>query len=364
MATSPSPQNAEPVRLVAVGDLLLAGPGKAPLRDLGPGLARRLTDADIVLGNLECTLPGTGATVPTEPRVVATPDAVRAVVRWGFDVLCLANNHMFDHLVDGFRAVRRLLDELGVAWFGAGENLAEATRPAVLEVRGRRLAFIGAADHRSGPARFATAEGFGVAPLEVERLIEQIRRLRREVHHVIVSLHWGEERFLIPSPLQVEQARALAEAGASVVLGHHPHVVQGLEVHRGVPILYSLGNFVACEVPFSDGDRLTWNRLERTGCLLTVDLTREGAAGVIQTPTFDSGRTVEVDASGFGDRRIARANRVLARGVTRSRYRLEHLWVKTLRPALAHLRWSELKRLRLSQVRRAVANLFGALRAE
>ena len=108
----------------------------------------------------------------------------------------------------------------------------------------------------------------------MDRLVRQIQELRQHVDHVIVSLHWGEERFLIPSPVQVEQAHALADAGASMVLGHHPHVLQGLEVYRGVPIIYSLGNFVADEVHFTNGDAVRWDRVGQTGCILRADFTK------------------------------------------------------------------------------------------
>jgi len=369
MVRGTAPTEPDTVRLAAVGDILLtdgrlaAGPDRAS-RTIGPELRRRLDECDVVFGNLECTLPGGGETVPTEPRVVAKAEAVDRILASGFDVVTLANNHAFDCLAGGFHATRDLLDRLGVAWFGAGDDLDEAARPAFLQVGNRRLAFVAAVDHRSGPARFATEDAWGVAPLDVPRMAEQVRGLQREADHVIVSVHWGEERFRIPSPKQIEQAHALADAGASLILGHHPHVVQGMEVYQGVPIVYSLGNFVACDVPFSDGDVMAWNRTERTGCLLTVDLGPDGAAGVTQTPTFDSGRTVELDESGFGDRRIARTNRALARGVTLGRYRREYFLVKTVKPALDHLRWSRLKRLRLRNVRNALSGLFRGRKAE
>jgi len=360
-------KNSETIRLGAVGDILLTdseSPPARPPRKVGSTLQRYLDACEVVFGNLECTLPGSGETISTEPRVVTSPESVEAALAWGFDVVTLANNHTFDCLAGGFHATRDLLGRCGVAWFGAGDDLAEAGRPAVLDVGGVRLAFIAAVDHRSGPARFAAEDGWGVAPLDVPRLVETIGRLREQANRVIVSVHWGEERFLIPSPKQIQEAHALADAGASLILGHHPHVVQGLEVYRGVPIVYSLGNFIACDVPFSDGEVLTWNRTERTGCFLTVDLGPDGAANVTQTPTFDSGGVVDVDGSGFGRRRIAKANRAIERGVSLGRYRREYFLVKTVRPALDHLRWSRLKRLRLRNVRNALAGLFRGRKAE
>ena len=380
MTSGAQSDEAGPVRLVAVGDLLLAaGPGGTrPGRGAGgrgpggrdaeggvppgmfAGVAETLAKGDVVFGNLECSLPGGGAMVPTEPRVIATPELVRQVAAAGFNVVSLANNHMFDCLAEGFRRVRDLLDELGVAHFGAGDDLDEASRPAVVTVRGVRVAFLGAADERSGTRPMAGPGLWGVAGLDIDRLTRQVRELTGQVEHVIVSPHWGEERLAIPSPEQIDQARKLIDAGASMVIGHHPHVIQGLELRRGRPIAYSLGNFVATDVPYANGDVIRWNRTERTGCVLTVSLTAGGVGDVLQSATYDDGVTVRPDGSGLGPRRIAKVNRAISRGVTLRRYRREHRRVKMLTPILAHLRWSQLKRFRLGQVKKALGLLLGS----
>jgi poly-gamma-glutamate synthesis protein (capsule biosynthesis protein) len=278
-------------------------------------------------------------------------------------VVSLANNHVFDCLWPGFERLRALLRELGVAWFGAGADLAEAAAPAVVEANGLRLAFLGAVDPATGARQIAGPGSWGVAPLETQPLVERIRRLRPEVDHVVVCPHWGEERFGVPSPAQVAQARAFAEAGASAVLGHHPHVLQGVETHAGTPVIYSLGNFVATEVPYTTGDRVTWNRTERTACVLELELGPSGAVRrIAQRPTYDDGVAVRPDRSGFGARRIRHVDREVARGVSARRYRWEHLWVKRVKPVLAQLRWSRLRRLRPAKLWAGLGRLGRALR--
>jgi poly-gamma-glutamate synthesis protein (capsule biosynthesis protein) len=195
-------------------------------------------------------------------------------------------------------------------------------------------------------------------------MAEDIRRLKDDVHHVILSLHWGEERFRFPAPEQIEQARRFAEAGASLIIGHHPHVIQGMETWKGVPIVYSLGNFVASEVGYASGDRLTWTRRERTGCLLLADVTASDVRNLQQIPTYDAGLSVNIDRSSYGHKIIRRAHDALVRGVTPQRYRREYLWVKTVKPILEHLRWSQLRRLRPSQIRKAFAGIRRARKAE
>ena len=142
-----------------------------------------------------------------------------------------------------------------------------------------------------------------------------------------------------------------------MVLGHHSHVIQGLDIYEGAPIIYSLGNFVANDVYWANGDVMRWNRTERTGCILMAELTRKSVTGVRQIATFDTGRRIKLDQTGFGDRRIARANRALAKGITPRRYRREYLWVKTISPVLDHLRMSKLKHLRLRHFRNGLASL-------
>jgi len=378
LKTDPSnpPQRPDPrreratscVRLAAVGDLLLTTDpaGQAAARDAGSifaGVKSALAESDIVLGNLECTLPGDGETIATEPLIIATRSMVESVKSGGFDIVTLANNHMFDCRYAGFAQLRGLLDELGIAYFGVGDDLAAATAPSVVTAKGVRIAFIGAVDGQTGVSDFAQRDHYGVAPLEIEQLSDQIARLGSEYHHVIVCLHWGEEKLAIPSPNQLRQAHVLADAGASMILGHHPHVLGGLEIYHDVPIIYSLGNFVSSEVFFSGGGVLRWARRERTGCILLAEMDRERLRCVKQVPTYDSGRSVEIDQTGFGDRHIAHVNRALARGVTLRRYRWEHLRVRTLKPLLGYLRWSKLKTLRLGKIRNALVGIFRAVRA-
>jgi poly-gamma-glutamate capsule biosynthesis protein CapA/YwtB (metallophosphatase superfamily) len=357
------------VRLAAVGDVLLCkSPEGTPyLRDPGlisPEVRSTLAECDVLFANLEFTLPGDGRCVPTEPRVIGATQLVRSVAAAGFNVFSLANNHAFDCLDGGFQQLRGVLDELGVPHFGAGMNLDEAAAPVIVEAGGLRLAFLAAADQRSGTNQFAAENQWGVAPLDVDHLARQIQDLRQHVQHVMVSLHWGEERFLIPSPLQIEQAHAMIEAGASIVLGHHPHVLQGLELYRGAPIIYSLGNFIADEVFFCNGDAIRWNRTERTGCILLAELNASAVVNVRQVPTFDMGRLVEVERDGLGSRRIEQTRRAIVQGVTPARYRREHLWVNTIVPVLKHLRWSELKKARPSQMRRMIQTVLRAWRAK
>ena len=357
------------VRVAAVGDLLLvtnpsgqAGPG-GPDR-IGADVRAVFDKSDVLFGNLECTLQAGTRMIATEPRVIAEPERIRELRAVGFDVVTLANNHAFDCYNEGFGRLRALLDELGIVHFGAGDNLAEAAAEAVVTVNGLRIAFVGGVDRTSGATDFAQDDRAGVAPFELEQMAQRISALKGNCDHVVVSVHWGAERISIPSPAQVTQAHTLVDAGASLVLGHHPHTLQGLEMYKGAPIIYSLGNFIANEVPFTDGDFVRWNRTQRTGCVLLVELGCEGVLGAEQIPTLDSGEQIAIERTGFGARRIRKVNRAVSGGVTLRRYRAAYLWTTTVRPVISHLRWSSLKTLRPRHVLVALGRVFKSVRAK
>lgn len=338
------------IRLAAVGDLLLTT--KPWDRDSGRGLeslSREIRDlfssCDIVFANLECTLPGPER-VPSEPRVIASPGQIRSLRDVGVHVVTLGNNHAFDCTDQGFHRLRDTLIELGVSSFGAGDTLSEAVRPAVLERQGISTAFLAAVDPSTGPSRFASETASGVVRLAVEGMCSAIKALRENVNHVIVSPHWGEERFRIPSPRQIEQARAFVDAGASMVLGHHPHVLQGLERCEGAAIAYSLGNFVSNHVYWDSGDYLTWSRFERTGCILIAELDSAGVHSVRRIPTFDDGTRIRMDRSRRGLRYLALADGLLARGNAQKQYQREAFRVRRVHPFTSRLRWSYLRQLR------------------
>ena len=130
-----------------------------------------------------------------------------------------------------------------------------------------------------------------------------------------------------------------------------------METFHEVPIIYSLGNFIADEVHFTDGHVVRWNRTGRTGCILVAELSKDGVHNVRQVPTYDPGQAGELDGSQFGPRHIETTGKAIARGVTFARYRREHLWVKTIKPALAHLHWRRVKDLRLRHFRKALGQV-------
>jgi poly-gamma-glutamate capsule biosynthesis protein CapA/YwtB (metallophosphatase superfamily) len=210
--------------------------------------------ADLFLVNLECPFTDRGEKIPKNFNFRARPEFVASLLAGGVDAVSVANNHMMDYGPQGLFDTLATLDQVKIRHFGAGRSLADARQPVVITRGGVRLAFLGyffLGDHNIEPAEvIATASTPGVAgdhqDIDVmERMVrEDVALAKSQTDLVIPFFHWGKEGQHVPEPYQVRLAHAAVDAGAAAVLGSHPHVLQGVEVYKGVPILYSLGNFV------------------------------------------------------------------------------------------------------------------------
>ena len=242
-----------PVTLLACGDVLLSRTVAEMIDRHGYRWPFRhvrdlVTSADLAFCNLENPASFLGRPYPGKPADVtfrAAPGALFSLAWAGFDVVSLANNHMNDYGPAAIRETLDYLDLLGIARAGAGFDEASARAPAVLEVRGSRVAFLAYAEGiwRVLPA---ASERPGVALADPSRLASDIASLRKTARpdYVVVSVHWGEEHERHPRQTQRDFGRAAIDAGADLVLGHHPHVLQSLERYGEGLIVYSLGNFV------------------------------------------------------------------------------------------------------------------------
>jgi poly-gamma-glutamate capsule biosynthesis protein CapA/YwtB (metallophosphatase superfamily) len=240
------------------------------------GCRAALHEAHLAFAQLETTVSDRGAPVPGARLAMRAPPAMLGAMRAaGFGVASFAGNHCLDYGYEAFQDTLAHAQAAGLALCGAGSDLDSARRPALLEIAGQRIAFIGASsilpegyaatETRAGcaplhawtvyeqiepdqPGTAARVRTF-TNPADLAALCEAVRAASTQANWVIVSLHWGIH--MIPNVLadyQRQAAHALIEAGAHAILGHHPHLLKGIEFHRGCPIFYSLGNF-AIEQP-------------------------------------------------------------------------------------------------------------------
>lgn len=248
------PPHAPVTTMTVVGDIML-GRRVAGHDALRP-MSSRLASADITVGNLESTLSDDGSPMqdPVGDSFHADP-GVRADLRAaGFDALSLANNHTGDYGDPALVQTVDLLRAVGLPTFGAGSDLARASEPVVVRRHGIRFGFLGfnaigetpeAEPGRPGALSVSMPPRTG--PLdraELARVLSDVRRLARRADVVTVLPHWGTQYTNRPDPIQGVVARALVRAGADLVVGGHPHWVQGADLVGDVLVVNSLGNFV------------------------------------------------------------------------------------------------------------------------
>jgi poly-gamma-glutamate synthesis protein (capsule biosynthesis protein) len=239
---------AQEIVINAVGDIMLAGSGTQTFKRVGydypfAATTAELRTGDITIGNLESPIASRGKEfVNKKYRFRSAPQAAAALKNAGFSIVTLANNHMMDFGRTALVETRQHLDRAGISYAGAGESLYEARKSAIITVKGIKVAFL--AYSLTLPEEFyATAGQPGTAPGYFRFYREDIAEARTVADYVVVSFHWGAESREIPNPYQVTAAHRAIDAGADVVIGHHPHVLQGLERYKNGIIFYSLGNF-------------------------------------------------------------------------------------------------------------------------
>ncbi len=236
--------------IVGVGDIMLSGSAKPLLRKKGYGysfgdieLSMLIRNADIAFANLECPVTKKGKAFKDKKFVFkADPASIDAVRKAGFDMLSLANNHIMDYGTVGLSSTLAHCLKSGLVCSGAGMDIAKARKVSILKRKGITYGLLSYS--MTYPSEFwATSEGAGAAYGGRDALIEDVHNGKKEADVIIVSFHWGAELADKPREYQVEMAHTAIDSGADIVFGHHPHVPQPVEIYKGKPVFYSLGNY-------------------------------------------------------------------------------------------------------------------------
>ncbi len=231
--------------------------------------------SDLLFGNLECVLSPEKSVNNDYDSVQMRGDLnhIKGLVEAGFKVLNFANNHCMQHGEEPFLETVRLLETYNINYCGVNTEDHLAGRPALVELNGIRVAFLG---YSSRPRQYFTRE-----PLYSEGYTKGIEKdiasVRNKADAIIVSLHWGDEFIEQPSPEEISMGRQLIDAGADLIIGHHPHVLRGVENYKKGVIVYSLGNFV-CD--------MVWDRRLRESLIFNCNITKHGIENVELTPVF------------------------------------------------------------------------------
>ena len=248
----------EPVTIIFAGDMnfdrryanmnALAGRGGEITEALDEDIRNTMLDADITMINNEFPYSDRGSPTPGKKFTFrADPSTVRYLTDLGVDIVGLANNHAYDHGPDALLDTFDTLSGANIRYVGAGHDLSEAMTPQYIEAGGMTIAFTAATQiERSLPpdTKEATDTDPGVLrTLDPEKYLQVIEEADENADFTIVFVHWGTENEHMYEASQKELAEKYVEAGADLIIGAHPHVLQGFEYIEDVPVAYSMGNF-------------------------------------------------------------------------------------------------------------------------
>jgi poly-gamma-glutamate synthesis protein (capsule biosynthesis protein) len=244
-------QKEKPITLVFAGDIVLDRGVEWIIQKYGQGdfkfpflkISDYLQEADILFGNLEGPISDKGVKVGSIYSFRNNPETIEGLKFAGFDIISVANNHIFDYgreaMEDNFLRLR----EAKIDFVGGGFNEIEAYAPVIKEINGVKIAFLA---YTNLGSEYWSAKGnrSGIAWLTVENLEKGVKKAKEMADLVIVSMHFGEEYQDQSTSEQKYFAHLAIDSGADLVIGHHPHVMQPIEEYNGGYIAYSLGNFV------------------------------------------------------------------------------------------------------------------------
>lgn len=269
------------ITLMAVGDIML---GDHPMR-IGHGVGSKikqkgsqnifqhvrevLNDADITFGNLEAVLSNKNLDSKSlrSVQLRGNPNSVEGLIHTGFNVLSLANNHAMEHGREALKETLEILSRNNIYYIPT-DKYKNHQEPVVIEVKKIKIGFL-------GYCLVTDDTTFGINR-NSSNILNDVRHAKKQCDFVILSLHWGHEYIEYPSSKQIQLAHEFVDAGANIVLGHHPHVLQGIEIYKGGVIAYSLGNFV-----FD-----MWQEKMRMSVILRCVISRTGTIDTEVIPIF------------------------------------------------------------------------------
>jgi hypothetical protein len=278
------------MKLLCIGDIAIIENGIPkwqwmPPANVIPGKEMKvLFNWELPIGNSINPVPRTSG-----PRLLSHPDSVNIIEKWAPGIAALATNHILDAGEKGLVETIAAIQKAGFQTIGAGQSVDEIHRPLIWETNEGRLAIINWVFPETHPDWMAVPGPNCWPGVEaVEQIIQDLKKL---VDWVLVFVHWSDELFPYPRPEDRLVARALAQMGADIIVGHHPHVVRGMEVIGSCPVFYSIGNYYFSDFPDPKDRRVvkqTPRNRESLGLLLSF---KHGVKPQYQIVPFWSNRS-------------------------------------------------------------------------
>lgn len=245
------------MRLLFVGDVMLGRLVDVVLQENPPAYPWGDTlslfqHADVHLCNLECVISDRGTPWSATPKMFhfrSDAKNIATLKAAHIDAVSLANNHTLDFEYEGLFQMMSNLDAAGIHYAGAGATITEASEAATWEINGKKLGLLAFTDNEPGWEATEEQPGIYYIPIELEdkrakKLLKLVSKTKAMVDFMVVSAHWGSNWGYVPPAEHIPFAHALIDAGADVIFGHSGHVVRGIELYRGKPILYCAGDFI------------------------------------------------------------------------------------------------------------------------
>jgi hypothetical protein len=262
-------------RLFFTGDISFSGRNAGnPCMEVFAATKQLFAEADLVVGNLESPLVEGGDPVAGKCILSGHPGWAGVLKQSGIGLVSLANNHLMDFGSTGLFSTMKALEESGIRFVGAGRNQQEANAPIFINVNVQQIAFLARTSVEVSSPCYAEHNAPGVAFLNEDEIAAAIKDCAGKADLVVVLIHWGLEQYHYPSPEQRRLAGSMIKAGANIILGHHPHVLQGVEKINNGLVAYSLGNFLF--------DEFTWQTHVEDQCnKMNFTLTQQNREGII-----------------------------------------------------------------------------------
>lgn len=258
-------EDSKELTISLVGDILLDGSVRGQIDENGydypwEHVKKYFQEDDLTIGNLETSITYGGSKWPNKQyNFRSDPENLNAMKNSGVDVVSLANNHSLDYGYDGLLDTLKHIDKSGIYRVGAGENYDDAIKEVIIEKNGYVVGVLGFSRVVPTVEWYPTENRPGVIGAydhQLEKVLEKVEEVKEKVDILVVSIHWGTELEIKPRDHDLIAGKKLIDAGASIIMGHHPHILQGVEIYKGKPIFYSLGNFV-----FGSRSELTSNTM-------------------------------------------------------------------------------------------------------
>ena len=276
------PQLSEEVSLLAVGDVSFSRGVASMVKQQNniyyPFLKIKdyLKSSDLVFGNLESPITEGREISDFEMVFRSDPNTTQALKDAGFSIMSLANNHTPNFGEQGLLDTFDYLTSAGIQYVGAGKNEQEANSVVYTEVKGIKFAFLAYNDADVVPDSYEANDiHAGTAFMRIDKMSEAVKEAKKKSDFVIISMHSGTEYIATPNSSQTNFSHAAIDAGADLVIGHHPHVVQTMEKYKGRFIFYSLGNFVFDQ---------PWSKETKQGLTVKIYFTKKGISKISFLP--------------------------------------------------------------------------------